>query len=128
MYDHAIPVNIIVGLTVYDQGPSTRRRLLDHWSVTSMPAKTPGITIFRVEGQTIQENVDTPEAWRPGLRLSQTSPIVELVHDGVARCGVRTATGSIYWLGPSGKNTIEEIKAAVDANNTWLQGDNWMTI
>lgn len=109
---------------------SQRVRTIEDWSVLSVPAKTPGITIHYLCGRvTIDggQQVTNP-------RFTRTSPIVKSDKNLIT-----TASGSKYLLGKISNDFNAELQdLQYDYNpevgllpefiNDWIVGDNWKTI
>lgn len=111
--------------TEHSQHNSTRKRILNNWSFVWEPAFTiPDLKIWKLQGQVIEE----ADGHRPELRFTVTSPIVS--YDGRV---VKTASGSTYTLETQSEHTsypVEDNPLVIPEEylNSWINGDNWITI
>lgn len=109
--------------TTYGADASDRRRVLDEWSLVSIPANTPGERIWKLRGRVIQERDGKSPS---NLRYTETSPIAQCVGNVVI-----TASGSIYRLTDNPAQLAffnnEEQYVADEFLNPWIEGNNWLT-
>ena len=110
-------------VTARESENSPRRREFDNWYVEGIQANDPDIVIYRLCGQTTRE----ADGSEPQEKYTTTSPIVAC--DGNM---VTTASGSQYYLSDT-PDVHQEIDCptqyiASKFLNSWVDGQNWLTI
>lgn len=104
-----------------------RIRELDNWFIRGYPAHDPKITIYQLVGWTVLE----ANGKKPPARVTRTSPIASCEGNIVT-----TASGSQYTLLNPDKHWVEANAYEMNPEhyipeefcNSWIDGNNWMTI
>lgn len=118
---------ILADIYSINRSPDTQRqRTLTCWSVIGQQANDPDITIYRLRGVVEKDSeTDKPE---DVIRFTRTSPIVSCIGNEVT-----TASGSKYLLegeSISGNQHFYTPEQWLPSKylNSWIDGDNWLTI